>query len=216
MDIVLIIDNREPEEVKEGLKNVVSKCEQLNVGDYLFQDKEGNVRLVVERKTIADLQSSLKDGRFREQRSRLLELNCKIVYIIEGKLIVDKCVSGALENLALYHNICVIPTANLKQTTQVLCSLYKKVGEKYIPNESSLFKGRKRNEHQVSNLQAMLETITGISPVISKAISIKYLTVQSLVKELEINPNLLYGFEITSKRKLGPKLAQKIYESFTS
>lgn len=216
MDIILIIDNREPDEVKEGLKNVASRCEQLNVGDYLYQDADGNIRLIVERKTISDLQSSLKDGRFREQRSRLLELNCKVMYIIEGKLLQDNCISGALENLALYHNICVVPTANLKQTIQVLCSLYKKVGEKYIPCQSSLFKGRKRNEHQISNLQAMLETISGISPVISKAIVAKYPTPQILVKEFETNSNLLYGFEITPKRKLGPKIAQKIYESFTS
>ena len=136
------------------------------------------------------------------------------MYIIEGKLLQDNCISGALENLALYHNICVIPTANLKQTIQVLCSLYKKVSEKYIPCQSSLFKGRKRNEHQISNLQAMLETISGISPVISKAIVAKYPTPLILVKEFEANSNLLYGFEITSKRKLGPKIAQKIYESF--
>lgn len=212
--MVLLIDIREPNEVKEKLKDVNIVCKQLNVGDYLYEDEDGNVKLVIERKTIADLQSSLKDGRFREQRNRLLELNCKIVYIIEGTLLLDKCISGALENLALYHNICIIPTKNLEQTIQVLQSLYKKVDEKYIPSQSSLFKGRKRGEHNQTSLEAMLETIQGISPVISKAITKQYQTPYTLIKEFEKNPNLLYGFEITSKRKLGPKIAQKIYDSF--
>lgn len=215
MDIILIIDNREPVEVKKSLEQQIEiKYEPLNVGDYLYQDKDGNVKLVIERKTIADFQASLKDGRFREQRSRLLELNCKIVYIIEGPLVMDNCVSGALENMALYHNICIIPTLNLQQTIHVLTSLYKKVGEKYITNQISLFKGRKKADHSVTHLEAMLETIPGISPAISKAIVNKYSTPYILIKEFEKNPNLLYGFEINTKRKLGPKIAEKIYTSF--
>ncbi len=213
---ILIIDSREPLEVKQSLQHLNPKCEQLNVGDYLYQDEDGIVKLIIERKTFCDLQSSLKDGRFRDQRSRLLELNCKIIYIIEGKLQQqsDNCVRGALENLALYHNICIIPTPSLQQTIHVLESLFKKVNENYIIPQTSLFKGRKRCEHDKTNLELMLETITGISPMISKAISSIYPNVAAFVKELENNPNLLYGFQITPKRKLGPKLSTKIYTSF--
>lgn len=211
---LLIIDSREPPEIKTALQTLNTKCEQLHVGDYLFQDEEGNVQLVIERKSICDLQSSLKDGRFREQRSRLLELNCKIIYIIEGKLINDNCISGALENMALYHNICIIPTINIQHTIHILQSLYKKVGEKYIPPYVSLFKGRKKQDHSKKPIEMMLETIPGISPIVSKAICDVYPTPAILIKNLQENPNVLYGLEITSKRKLGPKLADKIYTNF--
>jgi ERCC4-type nuclease len=211
---LLIIDSREPPEIKTALQNKNTKCEQLHVGDYLFQDEEGNVQLIIERKSICDLQSSLKDGRFREQRSRLLELNCKIIYIIEGKLINDNYISGVLENMALYHNICIIPTVNIQHTIHVLQSLYKKVGEKYIPPYVSLFKGRKRQDHNKKPIEMMLETIPGISPIVSKAICDVYPTPAILVKNLQENPNVLYGLEITPKRKLGPKLADKIYTNF--
>jgi hypothetical protein len=44
--------------------------------------------LIIERKTVADLEASIKDGRYREQRLRLLthcqETGARPLYIIEG------------------------------------------------------------------------------------------------------------------------------------
>lgn len=215
MTNVLIVDSHEPIEIKNGLKDVNTRCEQLNVGDFIYQDVNKNIQLVIERKTICDLQASIVDGRFREQRQRLLELNSKVIYIIEGKMVNNNCISGALENMALYHNICIIPTMDIHQTIYVLKSLYKKVSKEYIQPSLSLFNGRKRGEQlNKSNLEFMLETISGVSPAISKAIYNKYPTIKILTEKLTENPNVLYGTEISPKRKIGLKLAEKIGNSF--
>ena len=129
MEIVLKIDSREPESIKQELE-CLGTCTALTVGDFLFKGKQDDIpRLIIERKSISDLLCSIKDGRFREQRTRLMETNVKIIYIIEGNIISDKLIQGALENLALRHNICIIPTANEQQTIQVIKSLYNKIGQ---------------------------------------------------------------------------------------
>ena len=53
-----------------GAEQVVR--ERLDVGDVVLQTDDGGAALVVERKTWADLASSLTDGRYAEQKARLL------------------------------------------------------------------------------------------------------------------------------------------------
>lgn len=64
--------------------------ERLDIGDIAFQVESGDlsgVRVVLERKTAADLGASQKDGRYREQRARLYSLRgsgVAIGYIVEA------------------------------------------------------------------------------------------------------------------------------------
>lgn len=214
MEIVLKIDAREPEIIKNQLGDL-GEISALTVGDFLFIGKfDGIPRLIIERKTIPDLICSIKDGRFREQRTRLMETNAKIIYIIEGDIIPDKLVVGALENLALRHNICIIPTANEQQTILVIKNLYNKVGQEYIQPANKYISARRKNDLNLTPLEKMLETINGVSPSIAAAIAQNYKSVQDFVFALKEHPNMLYGFELSSKRKLGPKLAQRISETF--
>ena len=88
----LIIDSRENKilEQLEAFSSYKYKKEYLDLGDFVLSDSNGHT-LFFERKTWADLAGSLKDGRYREQRSRLLEQRdssaaetSKVCYIIEG------------------------------------------------------------------------------------------------------------------------------------
>lgn len=214
MEILLRIDGREPENIKKEL-SCLGEIAALTVGDFIFMGKmDGIPRLIIERKTIADLICSIKDGRFREQRTRLMETNAKIIYIIEGNMIPDKLVMGALENLALRHNICVIPTANEQQTIMVIKNLYNKVGQEYIQPANKYVTARRKNDVHISPLEKMLETINGVSPSIAAAIAQNYNSVKDFILALKDKPNMLYGLELSPKRKLGPKLAQRISETF--
>ena len=83
----LVIDNRE--NIKLDIKNKINDAtfENLELGDFLFKVNDVDV-LIIERKTISDYAASIKDGRNREQKKRLLlnyPLN-KILYLIEGDL----------------------------------------------------------------------------------------------------------------------------------
>ena len=91
------IDIREEELIKAmesyktpGAEGWYIVHERLDVGDIAFQIETGDlsgVRVVLERKTAADLGASQKDGRYREQRARLYSLRgsgVAIGYIVEA------------------------------------------------------------------------------------------------------------------------------------
>jgi ERCC4-type nuclease len=61
--------------------------ENLSLGDIIIKDDEDNILLVIERKSVNDLASSIKDGRYAEQSYRLNlhpTHNHNIIYLIEG------------------------------------------------------------------------------------------------------------------------------------
>ena len=59
----------------------------LDVGDFLIQNAEDEPLLVAERKSHADFAASNADGRYREQRARLMAVRgagVAVLYILEG------------------------------------------------------------------------------------------------------------------------------------
>jgi ERCC4-type nuclease len=110
----------------------------LDVGDIAFYaatDVSGaNPLAVIERKTAEDLGASQKDGRYREQRARLLALRgakTAIAYLVEAphwspSLSTSWCrgtfnevnLQQAIVRLQLRYTIPVFQAANLKETTQ--------------------------------------------------------------------------------------------------
>ena len=135
----LIIDSRETKilEKLEANPQLLSsyKKEYLDLGDFVFSDAKGHT-LFFERKTWADLAASLKDGRFREQRSRLLEQRdssaaaetSKLCYIIEGVYNEKeyKSEKHALTRLQFIYNIPVIFSQSVMNTIETLREFLEK------------------------------------------------------------------------------------------
>jgi len=96
MQVELVIDSREGALSKyvntlvgAGINGVALGKRSMDLGDVqiLLRHDGAVVRtLVFERKTLPDLVSSIHDGRYREQKSRLLATTdtCNVAYIIEG------------------------------------------------------------------------------------------------------------------------------------
>lgn len=116
--IELIIDNREPAPLRASIKrrfkdkcNIVEKT--LPEGDYLISDS-----VIVERKRIDDLYSSIMDGRLDSQC-------CRLTTNYQGKLIV-LFVHGNLEEYAKEQRIKRRVNINYKvvfsKLAEVMCS----------------------------------------------------------------------------------------------
>ena len=63
------------------------QLESLPLGDIILLNKENSEKVIFERKSLYDLASSIKDGRYSEQSFRLNQCkihNHNIIYIIEG------------------------------------------------------------------------------------------------------------------------------------
>ena len=75
----LIIDNRERDLIKwfedhndkYNENKIQFSKENLDLGDIIFK-KNGKMVILIERKTFSDLSSSIKDGRYKEQKNRIL------------------------------------------------------------------------------------------------------------------------------------------------
>ena len=54
--------------------NIKMVLEPLHIGDIIICDDDGVELVLIEGKTLNDLASSIKDGRYKEQKYRLLNL----------------------------------------------------------------------------------------------------------------------------------------------
>ena len=88
--------------------------------------------LLIERKSAADLEASILDGRYREQRSRLMnyatERRAHPVYIVEGSLEGHKRLAGPalmkhLTRLAIRYHIPVFQVASIRETANLILLL---------------------------------------------------------------------------------------------
>jgi ERCC4-type nuclease len=101
----------------------------MDVGDCWIGVGEPN-GLLIERKAAADLEASILDGRYREQRSRLLatctETKAHPVYIIEGDLdrlgarLSKSALMKHLTRLSLRYHVAVFQTSCLEETAELL------------------------------------------------------------------------------------------------
>lgn len=143
----LVIDCREKELLTQiyqqvlfapHFKKIEVISEKLSIGDILIKDDSNNDLLIIERKTIPDLLSSIKDGRYEEQSYRLNGMNHhnhNIMYLIEGDTNnkkyfqkVDKMTFySALLSLNYYKGFSVIKTQNLTETAIFICNSLIKI-----------------------------------------------------------------------------------------
>jgi len=237
----LVIDNRE-NKIINLIKHLSSDytVEQLPVGDFLIKmgSNDGGTEcvIVVERKSVNDLYQSINDGRYKEQKARLLAHYSlsQIVYLIEGDLSDlysgshRKAVAGSIFNMQFRDNIRVVRTKDLNDTCEFILSLYSKATKypEWFQNEnpvqqqdtsdySSLIKVNKSGNMTPEVCQiVMLTHIPGVSHNFSKKILEHYRTLDNLInalKSTETPEGLLTNLQVTEKRKLGKVLAQRIY-----
>lgn len=137
----LVIDNREPKELKTLIQDKIENVElkNLEIGDIIFLDDNDNIVLIFERKSISDLISSIKDGRYNEQSFRLQEYplhNHNIFYLIEGSLLnskkqynetIQKTVYSAMFSLSYSKGFSLLHTSGIVETTEFIIYFFQKI-----------------------------------------------------------------------------------------
>ena len=233
----LIIDTRE-NCIKEHFKeyeNVTIK--QLDIGDIIFKFNE-EIVLIIERKTIKDLSASIRDGRHREQKKRLINTieTDKICYLIEGEyenskyLLPKKTLLSSIINTLVRDNIKIIRTKNLKETLEYITILYEKL--KKNPNDllnpkdnnsyvSTLKVKKKENLTPKICFQLQLNQIPGVSNNISSCIINNYPSMFLLIQKyqelenesekLSLLESLKYDIANNKQRKIGKVISNRVY-----
>jgi len=106
----------------------------LDVGDFHLYDTSENLLAIVERKTQTDLNASIIDGRFRNQRDRLSQMSTPIVYILEGMTSWDYTSVSCAFNLQKTHGMMVFSTRDKTETGRLIEFLHKKLNT--LPTET--------------------------------------------------------------------------------
>ena len=121
----------------KNLNKVNLIVKNLDLGDIIIKKKD-EIILIIERKTLQDLYSSINDGRYKEQKVRLKSNfdDNQIVYIIEDsntKFInnkfknVQSIIDGAILNSVFRDNIKVLRTKSVDETIIYIKTLLKKI-----------------------------------------------------------------------------------------
>ena len=125
-----------------AFKSIELKSETLPIGDIIINDGTED-KIIIERKTVSDLLSSIKDGRYEEQSYRLNGLNHhnhNIVYLIEGDInkanrfkpdnqVEKLTLYSAMFSLNYYKGFSVFRSFTLDETANIICNMAYKMGK---------------------------------------------------------------------------------------
>jgi len=181
--MIIKIDTRE-QELLTNIKKLVLflpifkqlkvETENLPLGDIIIADDKEE-KLIIERKTVNDLLSSIKDGRYEEQSYRLNGLehhNHNIIYLIEGDVNkvnrfkenqIEKLTSySAMFSLNYYKGFSVFRTFNLDETALIICNMAYKLEKENSTGKKGFYNNAKnksnidvdiiQNENQIENI----------------------------------------------------------------
>jgi ERCC4-type nuclease len=144
--MLIRIDNREQDLIKlvnqliltiPTFKELQVSVEVLPLGDIILTENESD-KVIIERKSVADLLASIKDGRYEEQSYRLNGIqghaNHNTIYLIEGD--VNKINNmknermtaySAMFSLNYYKGFSVFRTFNIDETALFICNTAAKM-----------------------------------------------------------------------------------------
>lgn len=203
---------------------------QLAVGDLwigISGETIANGGVVAERKTADDLEASILDGRYREQRTRLLSFceqnKARPLYIIEGDLdrvygrMTKKALLKYLTRLTLRYGVSVLQTSCINETAELANILNAQ-----FTDDATVFQGQtvsyadtisaSKKTNKLENLGvAMLCQCPGVSTQVGQAIMAQLGSFSAVINAAQKD---LENCKINDKRRVGPAVAKRLYELF--
>jgi ERCC4-type nuclease len=152
------------------------KVDNLKIGDVAFveidknENEIGDELLLFERKSLNDLASSIKDGRYAEQSFRLdgyqAVPNHNIVYLMEGDIskyresqytrINKKTLLSSMFSILYYKGFSVVRTMNVLETSELIWSWADKLDREMAgkKSKSAYYKSSSDNSFSNSNSES--------------------------------------------------------------
>ena len=224
MSVTLYIDSPEAKLIHYLTTiNVEFIQKQLDIGDILIESIEPQFNIIIERKTYADLVSSIKDGRYKEQKVRLLSANPghNSVYIFEGNRneIDESILNGVVYHTMFRDKMHVVFSQNVQETAKILCDIFAKCQknpQKFVATETDYVSHVKTKKCKAENIDKatcyilQLCQIPMISHIIAKEIAARYPSWKVLIAALNETEDKMKL--LTTIPMIGSKKAQMIIE----
>ena len=202
--MIIKIDTREQELFKkcESTIAAVQKftdikliSETLPLGDIIINDGTNDC-IIVERKSLSDLASSIKDGRYEEQSYRLNgsdHHNHNIVYLIEGDMYrfntfkdrIDKqTLYSAMFSINYFKGFSVMRSNTIDETAMIICNMVYKLVSGQKLGKTGFYINNKIDVNLSSNVDIVVEH--NVEKVVSEK---DYCSVIKKVKKDNITPD---------------------------
>lgn len=214
----------------------------LEIGDIIVRDDD-QVYMIIERKTIADLLASLKDGRYCEQCLRLQTDErcgiCQKIYLIEGNVnayndATKQTIYSTIASLTLFKGFNNIRTLTVEETCNYVLMTTNKIA-KSLKNGKTFYgcaegtsgtkvytdviKTCKKENVTAENIsQIMLMQIPGISASTATHILDGFDSLYDLMCQLHDNPRVLENktYILNGKaRKINKKCIENVSNYLT-
>ena len=194
-------------EIEKLTDQLTIEMDTLPTGDYKIGDK-----IIIERKTLSDFLTSIKNGRIFQQAYRIALSGKNGLIILEGdKSMVDsslmsrKAVQGVLIHLEVFVGIPVIRSLNLQETAALLVDIFHQCQQQQLPRQKHIISGNpgiRINNKQRQKLFLLLN-LPGIGTKKGLALLRFFSTIENI---LNATPA-----DLTKVRGIGKKLADRIF-----
>ena len=169
-DLIALLQLKMMNDVNDDNNSIKLKVDNLKIGDVAFietdknENEIGDELLIFERKSLNDLASSIKDGRYAEQSFRLdgyqAVPNHNIVYLIEGDLskyrenqfsrINKKTLLSSMFSILYYKGFSVVRTMNVVETCDLVWSWADKLDREMV--KTNIKSGSKKTPYYKSDV----------------------------------------------------------------
>ena len=222
-------------------KNIFLCSKNLELGDIIITNLSDKELIIIERKTLNDLLSSIKDNRYREQGFRLDKYNHpnhNIVYMIEGENICEyyndkDMIYSSMFSLFYFKGFSLFRSKDVEESAIIILNAAFKIlkeekrtpyykhnimSEKDDEKEYLTVVNKKKNANITKNNfgEIVLMQIPTVNITTASAIMSEYKNINNLIDKIKENNKCLDGISYTTsknqKRKISKTCIKNILE----
>lgn len=149
----------------------------LSAGDFICSD-----RVAIERKTRADFESSVIDGRLFDQLARLASSYARTILIVEGKeatgALKKPSLLGAYSSVITDYGAGIFFTSSPKSTSELIYAIAKH--EQLLEKRPLRVCGRPKGKTLPQNQRAIVEMLPMVGPKMARALLENFGTVENV------------------------------------
>ena len=208
-------------QLREPDKIILLESKVLELGDVILQTNDDTDILLIERKTIADLFASIKDGRYEEQSHRIIHSSNfnthNVMYILEGSInnlkpSEKKLFYSCITSLNILKGFSVIRTGGIQETSDIIFAIADKLERDFKKGKVLAFKNKTTLQLGDVDLGRTEEQETGT--ILHQPSLDSYTSVVKKVKKDNITPENIGEIMLCQIPGISSKFAIAIMKKF--
>ena len=211
-DIVFRVSEQREADSDQNINHDIDQ----DINQDIDQDKDTDQDILyIERKTMADLAASIKDGRHREQKLRLTASGISLLYVHEGFIdpnthygVKHSTLYGSKVNTMVRDHIPIFDTEDVEDTCRLLVNIYQKLTHK---SKGSAFVKKVRSWRTIGS-NSVTETINSENGGVDRS----YSKVIKLKKKANMTPDTCFIAQLSQIPGVGNLVAVSIADEYTN